>query len=1153
MSATERERELLDRLNPQQREAASHVEGPLLIIAGAGSGKTRVITHHIAYLVDVVGVRPEQILAVTFTNKAAQEMRERVRNLLAGPRRTGDPLISTFHSLCVRILRRDIERLGEGLTRNFTIYDADDSAKLVKQCMADLHIDERMAPVRAIHSAISSAKNRGIVAEEYASRGGGTGPGAEQRREAIARVFKLYEHRKTVANALDFDDLLLKTVVLLRRDAETRAYYNDRFRHIMVDEYQDTNQPQFALVRLLTEKTQNLVVVGDDDQCVPAGLPVLTDEGERSIEEVRAGDRVLACAGRGSSTFGAVQRVRKRQYIGEVVRVTLADGRELRLTPNHMCFARLGVPENAHYVCLMYREDKGYRIGIAKGARSDGRRPELQNGLRVRVNGEHADKVWVLNVCRSRDEAAYFEQWYAVEYGIPTLVFHVAGRAMAHFSQEYVDRLYREIDTHARAAKLMRDLELSADHPHYRPNGFSRGGRQRVTVHFTAFGGNAPSAQAPWFRHRVWLNTSDRVLESQVLHGGIATRPGNRETWRVERAYKEMGRTARTADEIARSAGGAEVARWAALTRGEKFAFQPASHLRPTMIVPVWRDGEFVDEEIVDVAREDYFGNVYDLDVAEFHNYTVSGVAVHNSIYAWRGADITNILSFERQYPGAKVVRLEQNYRSTQNILDAAGAVIKNNRARKGKSLWTEHGSGDKITYYQAVDAEDEARWVIGRAGDLVRRDPKARVAVLYRMNAQSRSFEEACRRAGIAYNIVGGFSFYERAEIKDTIAYLKLALNPNDPIAFGRVINTPRRGIGKTTLDAIDRHVRDLDVGLWEALAIIVDQKLLPPRPLSAVAGFKDTIERLAVKAHELGLAEVVHAAVRDTGLEDALKQEQSEEAEGRLLNLEELVNAAAESEEEGITLREFIDHAALTSDTDQYTGEAQVTLMTMHSAKGLEFPLVFVVGLEEGLMPHSRSAEDPAQMEEERRLLYVAITRAERSLAVSHAMRRRLYGNEVPSEPSRFLNELPVELLEDASHGPSWLSFAASPATRHNRAAVDALTRDRSPRRTSNYSGKTYDSADAIRDFFAKKGITPPASTPPAAPPRGPAPRQAPDRSVSPGGLVPGVNVRHPKYGEGLLLRKEGTGDDAKLTVSFPGYGQKKFVARFAQLERV
>jgi DNA helicase-2/ATP-dependent DNA helicase PcrA len=726
---------------------------------------------------------------------------------------------------------------------------------------------------------------------------------------------------------------------------------------------------------------------------------------------------------------------------------------------------------------------------------------------------------------------------------------------MVHFSQKYVDRLYSEIDTRSRAAKLMRDLELSADHPHFLPGGFSRNGRQRITVHFTAFGGNAPSAEAPWFRHRVWLNTSDRVLESQVIRGGIGTRPGKRETWRVERSYKEMARTAQMADEIARSAGGADVARWAALTRGEKFAFQPASHLRPTMIVPVWRDGEFVEAEIVAVGREDYFGQVYDLDVAELHNYTVNGVAVHNSIYAWRGADISNILSFERHYPGARVIRLEQNYRSTQNILDAAGAVIKNNRERKGKTLWTEHGSGDKVRYYQGVDAEDEARWIVTRASEYIARDPKARVAVLYRMNAQSRSFEEACRRVGLAYNIVGGFSFYERAEIKDTIAYLKLALNPNDPIAFNRVINTPKRGIGKTTLDAIARHVRDLDVGLWEALAIIVDQKLLPPRMLSAVAGFKDTVERLAVKAHELGLAEVVHAAVRDTGLEDSLKQEKSEEAEGRLLNLEELVNAAAESEEEGITLREFIDHAALTSDTDQYTGEAKVTLMTMHAAKGLEFPYVFVVGLEEGLMPHARSAEDNAQMEEERRLLYVAITRAEQALTVSHAMRRRLYGNEVPSEPSRFLNELPIELLEDCSYGSSWLSFASSPSTRHNRSAIDAMTRDRPvpPRRTSNYTGKTYDSADAIKDFFAKKGITTPSGRPPERPAQpASSPRPAPKEPSGGGGLIPGVRVRHPKYGVGLLLRKEGQGDDAKLTVSFPGFGQKKFIAKFAQLEK-
>ncbi len=800
----EREREIVARLNPPQREAVQHVEGPLLIIAGAGSGKTRAITNRIVYLIEIRGIRPEQILAVTFTNKAAQEMRERVRSLLDdGGRRVSDPLIATFHALCVRILRRYADRLGDGLTRNFTIYDADDSSKLIKSCMSELHLDEKILPLRVVHSAISSAKNQGILASEYAARAGGQGPGAEQRREAIARVYRSYEHRKTAANALDFDDLLIKTVQLLRREQDVRDVYNDRFRFVMVDEYQDTNQPQFALVRLLTEKTQNLVVVGDDDQ----------------------------------------------------------------------------------------------------------------------------------------------------------------------------------------------------------------------------------------------------------------------------------------------------------------------------------------------------------------------------GIYAWRGADISNILNFEKHYPGAKTIRLEQNYRSTQNILDAAGAVIKNNRSRKGKTLWTEQKGGDRIAYYQAVDGEDEARWVAMRASEALSRDPKTRVAVLYRMNSQSRSFEEAFRRAGIAYNMVGGFSFYERAEVKDTIAYLKLALNPNDPIAFGRVVNTPKRGIGKTTLDAVDRHIQDLGVGLWEGLAAIIDRQLLPQRAIAALTEFKNTVESLARKAQEFTVSEVVHAAIRDTGLEDALKQERTEEAEARLLNLEELVNAAAESEEQGITIREFIDHAALTSDTDQYTGEAPATLMTMHSAKGLEFQVVFVVGLEEGLMPHSRSAEDPAQLEEERRLLYVAITRAERRLSLTHAMRRRLYGSEVPSEPSPFLNELPLELLDDESLVPSWLSFAKSPATRDNRAALEALTRGRSAppppiKRTSNYAGKTYDSADAIKDFFARRGGGgPPSGSPPSAPS---APRRSPlanrpppssraERASGSEGLVPGVRVRHAKYGVGLLLRKEGSGDDAKLTVSFPGFGQRKFVAKFAQLEPV
>jgi DNA helicase II / ATP-dependent DNA helicase PcrA len=799
--AQARERELLEPLNPQQREAVVHTEGPLLIIAGAGSGKTRVITHRIAYLIDVRGVRPERVLAVTFTNKAAQEMRERIESLLSTmSKRFGTPLISTFHSLCVRILRRDAERLNEGFTRNFTIYDSDDSNRLIKGVMADLHIDEKMVPVRSVHSAISSAKNRGIGPDSYESRGGGTGPGAEQRRQAVAAVFKLYEQRKTAANALDFDDLLLKTVVLLRRDEEVREYYNDRFRYIMVDEYQDTNQPQFSLVRLLTQKTQNICVVGDEDQ----------------------------------------------------------------------------------------------------------------------------------------------------------------------------------------------------------------------------------------------------------------------------------------------------------------------------------------------------------------------------GIYSWRGADIGNILSFEEQYKDAKAIKLEQNYRSSQNILDAAGAVIRNNRERKGKTLWTDREAGDKIRYFNAVDGETEARWVVDRIQDARRREPEVRAAVLYRTNAQSRLVEEACRRAGLPYNIVGGFSFYERAEVKDTIAYLKLALNPSDDIALTRIINTPRRGLGKTTLEALQRNAKDFQVSLWETIAILVDQRKLEGRATSALAGFKHLIESLAVKAHELTLAESVRAAVFDTGLADALKAEGTDEAEARLLNLEELVNAAAEAEETGESLRDFIDHAALWSDTDDYAGTAPVTLMTMHAAKGLEFPYVFIVGLEEGLFPHARSIDDWKQMEEERRLFYVAITRAERSLAVTHSMRRRVYGDEMASEPSRFLNELPTELLDDASYGSSWLSFRASPTARQNRATVEALTRDRGdraparpePRGPGNFGGQTYNSVDSIQDFFSKRGRAVDLGQPGAAE-RAPAPSAKPKAPSGPpplnaGTVNPGARVRHPKYGVGLVLKREGSGDDAKLTVTFPGYGAKKFVAKFAQLDR-
>ncbi len=801
-------------LNQPQREAAATAEGPLLILAGAGSGKTRVITYRIAHLIANCDVRPENILAVTFTNKAAGEMKERVEKLLAshfdGAPRTGSPLLSTFHSLCVRILRRDIERLGRGYTRSFTIYDTDDQQKVIRNTMKDLGYDDKSQTPRAVQSAISAAKNKGEDPKMYAARY----EFQDERKARIARVYARYEQQLQNANAVDFDDLLIRTVQLLRTDLVTRDSYHSRFRHVMVDEFQDTNGIQYELVRLLVE------------------------------------------------------------------------GREF-------------------------------------------------------------------------------------------------GNA-----------------------------QLPADH---------------------------------------WNNRS---------------------------------------------------------------------------LCVVGDDGQ--------------------------------------SIYAFRGSDFKILLGYQKDYKNAKVVKLEENYRSTKHILDAANNVIANNKERIEKTLYTNSAAGAKIRYAQVYDGDAEARFVVSKIEEHQLREPNLKTAILYRTNAQSRLFEEACRRAGLRYNLVGGFSFYDRAEVKDVIAYLKLAMNTADSIALSRIINVPTRAIGKTTMDEIERRARELGVSHWEAIAYVIDNQTLPARATTALQSFQSIITNLVTKTQTESLSEIVKAAVIDTGYERALKMEGTEEAEARLLNLEELVNAAAEAEEQGEALRDFLDHAALVSDADQYKEEAQVTLMTMHAAKGLEFPLVFIAGLEENLFPHSRVRDNAAELEEERRLCYVAITRAERFLYLTHALKRRVYGEELPAEPSRFLMEFPIDIIEDISKGPSWLSFSYKASTMKGGNSSGDLRYEydepQPQKRTSNYGGKTYNDVDSVRDFFARKDkpAAPPSFQRPSA---NSAPRlipSSPNRSASgDSGSKPayavGTRVRHAKYGQGLIIKREGDGEDAKLTINFPGYGTKKMIAKFAGLERI
>ena len=727
-----------------------------MILAGAGSGKTRVISYRAAYLIGDGHADPEQILAVTFTNKAAEEMRSRVERLLESEH--PKLWLSTFHAFCARLLRREAPLVN--LSRDFVIYDSADQLTVVRRVMRGLDIDERITSARSVLARISQAKNQMQDAETV--RGAGWGV----RDEQIARVYEQYTRALTEANALDFDDLLLKAVALFETSVSARTRYAERFRYIMVDEYQDTNRPQYLLIRHLAAH-RNLCVVGDPDQ----------------------------------------------------------------------------------------------------------------------------------------------------------------------------------------------------------------------------------------------------------------------------------------------------------------------------------------------------------------------------SIYKWRGADVRNILDFEEDFPDTTVVTLDRNYRSTQVILDAASAVISRNRGRKDKRLWTERTGGVSIVSHRANDELEEADFVVAKLRQAIA-DGAESVAVLYRTNAQSRALEEALTREGLAYRIVGGVRFYERKEIKDALSYLKLTLNPHDDVSLRRVINVPARGIGKRIMEGVEQvELAPVDesplfaqvdpvatpASLWVKLGRAVDEKLLPPRAVSALTRFRDLMTALQASARTEPASGTLAQALDQTGYIQALRDAGTEEAENRLANLLELVSAARDHEvrESDTSLGGFIDRLSLLSEADEEKGsrDARIWLMTLHAAKGLEFHLVVIAGMEDGLFPHARSAEDDEELEEERRLCYVGMTRAQSQLVLTSAARRRVFGEYQSTEPSRFLDEIPSDLVD-----------VVEPALARPR--YDQQT----PYRRASWRGR--------RKPGDQDAADPPSFT-------------YEDEDQSALGMRPGMRVRHATFGIGTVETIEPLQDDMKLTVRFAGAGLKKLLARYAKLE--
>jgi DNA helicase-2/ATP-dependent DNA helicase PcrA len=1122
--------DLLQGLNPVQLEAVTHPEGPLLVIAGAGSGKTRVLTHRIAHLIRNEGVSPFEILAITFTNKAADEMKSRVAKLV-GPV-AQKMWVFTFHSACVRILRRDGDKLG--FPSSFTIYDQADAQRLTGYVIRDLNLDPKKFPPRSVHATISAAKNEGLDVETYAERA------RVIFERKIAEVYREYQARLLKAGAMDFDDLLGRAVQLFQEHPDVLAHYRQRFRYVLVDEYQDTNQVQNELVLLLGGEHHNVCVVGDADQCLLPGTIVSTPDGSVPIEDVCVGDELIGCRGDTQPSPARVTWVRRGRYAGRVVHVR-AGGQELRATPLHLVPARMAVDPGRWFVYLMYRADRGYRIGQTTSVRIDSRGNE-DIGYRVRSIQEHADKLWVLRICDSAADATYWEAWFAAQYGLPTTCFQGVGRRLA-MDSEHIERLFGEIDTVTRAKDLMHDELLDPDFPHHRP----QNARLRQTINLTMFGVRGQGRR----HHRVQWSSNRVEVADALTRAGLRVREGARPgTARLETARSDF-RDALALAKRAAEAGGLEVRRRIQID-DSVYELMPVANLRPGMRVLVVRGDRLIDEPVEAVTVEEYDGPVHDLEVDPTHTYIADGLLAHNSIYSFRAADIRNILEFEEAFPDATVVVLEQNYRSSQTILDAANAVIANNLGRKPKELWTDAGHGEAIVRYEADDEVDEAQFVARQLVHLHDTGAAAwgDMAVFYRTNAQSRVVEEQLMRSSIPYKVIGGTRFYDRREVKDALAYLKAVVNPADEVSIKRVLNTPKRGVGDSSVGRLDTYAAAHGLTFLQALRRAADAGV-SGKALRGIETFLNLIDGVADYVQD-GPALVLEELLKRSGYLRELEAEHSVEAEGRLENLAELVGAA----QEATGVDEFLEQVSLVADTDDLDDDdSSVVLMTLHSAKGLEFPTVFLVGMEDGVFPHLRSIGEPDQLEEERRLAYVGITRAMQRLYLTHAWARTLYGGTQYNPPSRFLDEIPEALVQQVagsrrgSRRSSGAGGAAGAAGGGGvvgrggggwRGASSGGGGDGGRRSFGSYDPDADDrpGSAAHRERVAEAALRP---TPPQ-------PSHA-DRL----GLQVGDDVRHGTFGDGVILRLEGRGDKAVATVRFPGVGEKQLLLSWAPLEKL
>jgi DNA helicase-2/ATP-dependent DNA helicase PcrA len=1006
----------LDSLNTEQKKAVLCTDGPVLIVAGAGAGKTKTLAHRILHLIKN-GVRPESILAITFTNKAAREMRERVFGLIQqeknSPRKDlgdigltsgnfGVPFVSTFHSLGVLIIKENAHIFK--LPRHFKIFDKADSKKAIKEAIMEIGLDPK-EHLDKMQNIISAEKSRGVSVAEFLERGA-----FDFTSESVKKVWPIYEKILARSQALDFDDLLLKTLHLLSRNKEILEKYQNRFLYIHVDEFQDTNKVQNEIIELLARKHQNICIVGDTDQCLVTGTKIKMADGNlKPIENVKSGEFVLSNYGSGDFRSAKIVGKKSLQFKGELIRIETEKGKILESTPEHTHFAgyRLGLTPQMYLNYLMYKKNVGWRIGTTSVYTKS--KVKSVVGFMQRSNQEHADAVWIIGTYKTQNEARVGEYILSLKYQIPTIPFTprkgISYNGYVH-DKTALEKIFSSFDTEKSAKRLLLDLGFFIEHPHHKPQSHNSN-RRNINV---VLCGDKRS-KTPM--HLISIFGNDPEGKEKLKSLGISIRPSkaNTKNWRFETARADYGEVCLLATKIASLFPEVNIVFSARLggqkenpKDGNSLPCIPAGSVMPGMAL-FTQDGYDIVSKISRIPKSKI--KVFDLDVEKTHNFIANGILTHNCIYGWRGAEIKNMLHFEKTYPDTQTFFLEQNYRSTKNILAVADEIIQKNNFRIPKKLFTENKTGEKIGIFEARDETDEAQFIALRSKELIESGEKAdEIAVLYRANFQSRVLEESFLAFGVPYQMLGT-KFFERKEIKDTLAYISVALNPENRSDFLRAIGTPSRGIGKTTVQKI----------------LTGRENELPGSMQIKINNFRDLLSdfRKILQTEKPSVA--VKKIIEKSGMEKMYETGLDEDTD-RLENIMELVTLATRYDdlmpEEGI--EKFLTESALASDQDSLDGGKNgVRLMTVHSSKGLEFNFVFISGLEADLFPHCGFGERKSgeEKEEERRLFYVALTRARQKLFLTHAETRTIFGKTEVNAPSEFLDDISAKYLEKENYG--------------------------------------------------------------------------------------------------------------------------------------